>query len=103
MRASLLHSPAKIETNPLDFTDVPDPVPQGDQVLVRVGVCGVCRTDLHVVDGELPAPKVPIIPGHEIVGRIDRIGVGVEGIATARTARRGRRLHRRRRRIGGRR
>ncbi|MGH6856479.1 MAG: zinc-dependent alcohol dehydrogenase family protein, partial [Methylocella sp.] len=45
-----------------------------------VAACGVCRTDLHVVDGELPGPKVPIIPGHEIVGRIDAIGAGVEGL-----------------------
>jgi D-arabinose 1-dehydrogenase-like Zn-dependent alcohol dehydrogenase len=43
--------------------------------------CGVCRTDLHVVDGDLPDPKVPIIPGHEIVGRIDAIGAGVEGLS----------------------
>jgi propanol-preferring alcohol dehydrogenase len=48
---------------------------------VKVGACGVCRTDLHVVDGELPDPKVPITPGHEIVGRIDAIGVGVEGLS----------------------
>jgi propanol-preferring alcohol dehydrogenase len=48
---------------------------------VKVAACGVCRTDLHVVDGELPHPKVPIIPGHEIVGRIDAIGPGVEGLS----------------------
>jgi len=47
---------------------------------VKVAACGVCRTDLHVVDGELPDPRVPIIPGHEIVGRIDAIGSGVEGL-----------------------
>jgi propanol-preferring alcohol dehydrogenase len=47
---------------------------------VKVAACGVCRTDLHVVDGELPNPKVPIIPGHEIVGRIDAVGAGVEGL-----------------------
>jgi propanol-preferring alcohol dehydrogenase len=48
---------------------------------VKVAACGVCRTDLHVVDGELPDPKLPIIPGHEIVGRIDAIGSGVEGLS----------------------
>jgi propanol-preferring alcohol dehydrogenase len=51
------------------------------EIRVRVAACGVCRTDLHVVDGELPDPKVPIIPGHEIVGRIDAIGAGVEGLS----------------------
>jgi len=74
MKACLLHSPARVETNPLDFTDVPNPVPQGDQVLVRVAACGVCRTDLHVVEGELPPRKSPVIPGHQVVGRIEKAG-----------------------------
>jgi propanol-preferring alcohol dehydrogenase len=74
MKACLLHSPAPVETNPLDFTDVPDPLPEGDQVLVRVAACGVCRTDLHVVEGELPPRKSPVIPGHEVVGRIEKMG-----------------------------
>ncbi len=47
---------------------------------MKVAACGVCRTDLHVVDGELPDPKVPIIPGHEIVGRINAIGADVKGL-----------------------
>jgi len=72
MKACLLHSPARVETSPLEFTDVPDPVPQGDQVLVRVAACGVCRTDLHVVEGELPPRKSPVIPGHQVVGRIEK-------------------------------
>ena len=74
MKACLLHSAARVETNPLEFTDVPDPVPQGDQVLVRVAACGVCRTDLHVVEGELPPRKSPVIPGHQVVGRIEKAG-----------------------------
>jgi propanol-preferring alcohol dehydrogenase len=74
MKACLLHSPARVETNPLDFTDVPNPVPQGDHVLVRVAACGVCRTDLHVVEGELPPRKSPVIPGHQVVGRIEKAG-----------------------------
>jgi propanol-preferring alcohol dehydrogenase len=74
MKACLLHSPARVETNPLDFTDVPDPLPERDQVLVRVGACGVCRTDLHVVEGELPPRKLPVIPGHQVVGRIEKLG-----------------------------
>jgi propanol-preferring alcohol dehydrogenase len=62
---------------PLALVERPDPEPAEGEAPVRVAACGVCRTDLHVVDGELPNPKLPIIPGHEIVGRIDRIGRGV--------------------------
>ena len=65
---------------PLEWTELPTRQPGPNQVRVKVGACGVCRTDLHVVDGELPNPIVPIIPGHEIVGRIDAIGAGVEGL-----------------------
>ena len=65
---------------PLEWTERPDREPGPGQIRVKVSACGVCRTDLHVVDGELPHPITPIIPGHEIVGRIDRIGSGVEGL-----------------------
>src|SRR5262245_43234166 len=65
---------------PLALAELPDPEPAPGEVRVRVACCGVCRTDLHVVDGELPDPKLPIIPGHEIVGRIDRIGAGVDAL-----------------------
>jgi propanol-preferring alcohol dehydrogenase len=65
---------------PLEWTDLPDRLPGPGQIRVKVSACGVCRTDLHVVDGELPDPIVPIIPGHEIVGRIDAIGPDVEGL-----------------------
>ncbi len=54
------------------------PEPKADQVLVRVRACGVCRTDLHVVDGELPGPKLPLVPGHEVVGRVAALGRAVE-------------------------
>jgi propanol-preferring alcohol dehydrogenase len=64
----------------LEWTDLADRQPGPGQIRVKVGACGVCRTDLHVVDGELADPKVPIVPGHEIVGRIDVIGAGVEGL-----------------------
>jgi len=64
----------------LEWTELADPQPGPGEIRVKVSACGVCRTDLHVVDGELPDPKVPIIPGHEIVGRIDLIGNGVEGL-----------------------
>jgi propanol-preferring alcohol dehydrogenase len=66
--------------SPLLWTELPDRTPGPGQIRVTVGACGVCRTDLHVVDGELPNPVVPIIPGHEIVGRIDAIGPGVQGL-----------------------
>jgi propanol-preferring alcohol dehydrogenase len=62
------------------LADMPDPDPGGGQIRVRVAACGVCRTDLHVVDGDLPSPKLPLIPGHEIVGRIDKIGSGAVGL-----------------------
>jgi len=63
---------------PLVARRVPVPVPAAGQVLVRVAACGVCRTDLHVVDGELTEPKLPLIPGHEVVGRVVAVGSGVE-------------------------
>ena len=64
----------------LEWTELADPQPGSGEIRVKVAACGVCRTDLHVVDGELPDPKIPIIPGHEIVGRIDLLGAGVEGL-----------------------
>jgi propanol-preferring alcohol dehydrogenase len=64
----------------LEWTDLGDRQPGPGEIRVKVAACGVCRTDLHVVDGELPNPTVPIIPGHEIVGRIDAVGPGVEGL-----------------------
>jgi propanol-preferring alcohol dehydrogenase len=70
---------------PLEWTHLPDREPAPGEIRVKIGACGVCRTDLHVVDGELPDPQVPtqvpIIPGHEIVGRIEKIGTDVEGFA----------------------
>ncbi len=61
----------------LEWTEFPDRLPGPNEIRVAVTACGVCRTDLHVVDGELADPRLPIIPGHEIVGRIDAIGTGV--------------------------
>jgi propanol-preferring alcohol dehydrogenase len=66
--------------SPLDWTELPDRQPGPGEIRVKVGACGVCRTDLHVADGELPHPQLPIIPGHEIVGRIDALGAGVTGL-----------------------
>ncbi|MEC9347385.1 MAG: zinc-dependent alcohol dehydrogenase family protein [Pseudomonadota bacterium] len=73
MRAMLLDRPR----TPLRLAEVPDPEPGSGQIRVRISACGVCRTDLHVVDGDLTEPKLPIIPGHEIVGHVDRLGAGV--------------------------
>jgi len=72
MKACLLRAPAAIETNPLEYADVAMPQPKSGEVLVRVRACGVCRTDLHVVEGELPPRKSPVIPGHQVVGLIEK-------------------------------
>ena len=74
MRAMVLEKPRQ----PLVLREVPKPKPEGRQLLVRVSACAVCRTDLHIVDGELPDPKLPLIPGHQIVGRVEEIGTSVE-------------------------
>ena len=74
MRAMILDSPG----NPLRSAEVPEPEPAPEQVLLRVRACAVCRTDLHVVDGELPDPKLPLIPGHQIVGTVERVGGRVD-------------------------
>ena len=62
----------------LDLLELPAPKPAAGQLLVRVNACAVCRTDLHVVDGELPNPKLPLVPGHEIVGVVAEVGAGVD-------------------------
>jgi propanol-preferring alcohol dehydrogenase len=74
MRAMVLNRP-KV---PLELRDVPKPQPATGQLLVRVSTCAVCRTDLHIVDGELPDPKLPLILGHQIVGRVEQVGGEVE-------------------------
>jgi alcohol dehydrogenase, propanol-preferring len=74
MKACLLRLPARIEINPLVLTDVPTPQPASREVLVRVTYCAVCRTDLHVVEGELKPRKSPVIPGHQVVGTVEKLG-----------------------------
>lgn len=76
MHAMVLEAPG----HKLQWKEMNDPSPGPGEIRVKVTACGVCRTDLHVVDGELPHPKSPIIPGHEIVGRIDALGAGVDGL-----------------------
>jgi len=77
MRAMVFEGPGR----PLRLKELPDPAPGAGQVLVRVHACGVCRTDLHVVDGELPDPKLPLVPGHQIVGTVAALGEGVTGFS----------------------
>lgn len=77
MRAMVLDKPGQ----PLVLRDRPVPTPGPGEILVEVAACGVCRTDLHVVDGELTDPRLPIVPGHEIVGRISAMGPGVAGVS----------------------
>jgi alcohol dehydrogenase, propanol-preferring len=77
MRAMVLDKPGL----PLVMRERPVPAPGPGEILVDVAACGVCRTDLHVVDGELPHPKLPIVPGHEIVGRVSAVGPGVAGLS----------------------
>jgi propanol-preferring alcohol dehydrogenase len=74
MKACLLRVPARVETNPLQMMEVATPEFAEGEVLVRVRVCGVCRTDLHVIEGELPPRKSPVIPGHQVVGVVERQG-----------------------------
>jgi propanol-preferring alcohol dehydrogenase len=76
MKACLLLKPAPIETNPLAHVEVPTPQPAMGEALVRIRYCGVCRTDLHVIEGELPPRKSPVIPGHQVVGEVEGLGDG---------------------------
>jgi len=78
MRAWILEEQAKIEERPLKFVEVPTPHPQDDEVRIRTLVCGVCRTDIHIAEGDLPLKKSPVILGHEIVGIVDEVGENVE-------------------------
>jgi propanol-preferring alcohol dehydrogenase len=80
MKAMVLEHEGDVTTNPLQMRDLPLPEPGPGQVRVKVTVCGVCRTDLHVIEGELPPSTRPIVPGHEIVGIVDRVGQGVNQI-----------------------
>ena len=80
MKAWVLRSPASIDDRPLKFADVETPTPGDDEVLVQVHVCGVCRTDLHVVEGDLPSRLPSVIPGHQIVGEIVEAGANVKSV-----------------------
>ncbi|MBN2381223.1 zinc-dependent alcohol dehydrogenase family protein [candidate division WOR-3 bacterium] len=77
MKAMQLTDTAPVEEKPLKLVEMPVPEPGPGQARIKVSVCGVCHTDLHTVEGDLDLPQLPIIPGHEIVGRIDKVGDGV--------------------------
>jgi propanol-preferring alcohol dehydrogenase len=78
MRAMALHGIAPIESSPLRLVEWPDPEPGPGEVRLRVTCCAICRTDLHVIEGELPRQKLPIIPGHQVVGVVDQRGPGCQ-------------------------
>jgi propanol-preferring alcohol dehydrogenase len=82
MRAMLLHQPALYSSNasPLEIAEVPSPVAGNGELLIRVSVCAVCRTDLDVVEGRVKARRYPVIPGHQVIGRVAAVGAGVSGI-----------------------
>jgi alcohol dehydrogenase, propanol-preferring len=73
----LLQQPAPAEQAPLHLADLPDPTPAPNEVRVRIRTCGLCHTDLHTVEGDLSLPKLPLVPGHQIVGTIDTLGSAV--------------------------
>lgn len=78
MRGMVLKKIDKIENNPLKLSEIDVPVPSSDEVLIRVSYCGICHTDLHVIEGELPPKKLPLIPGHQIVGVVEETGENVK-------------------------
>lgn len=81
MKAWLLHKPAPVAERPLAFSEVPTPVPSDNEVLLRIHACGICRTDLHVIEGDLPERRSPLIPGHQIVGQVTARGKRVKDFA----------------------
>jgi len=82
MKALRLHAPAPVDESPLIESEVDDPEPADDEIRVRVAACGICRTDLHVVEGELAARRSPLIPGHQVVGTVDRLGAAARRFST---------------------
>jgi len=74
MRAQVLAGPAPIADRPLRLEERPEPEPGPDEVRVRVHACGCCRTDLHVCEGDLDLPQLPVVPGHQVVGVVDALG-----------------------------
>jgi propanol-preferring alcohol dehydrogenase len=76
MKSMLLESTGLIESSPLKLRNVPIPSPKSNEVRIKIHCCAICRTDLHVIEGDLPQRKMPIIPGHQAIGRVDQLGTG---------------------------
>lgn len=74
MRALILKQPQTIDHNPLELVELPAPLPAENEIQIKVRACGLCHTDLHIIEGELPLPRLPIIPGHQIVGIVTKLG-----------------------------
>ncbi|MFQ5876195.1 MAG: zinc-dependent alcohol dehydrogenase family protein [Acidobacteriota bacterium] len=74
MRAMVLRRPAAVEQGPLELAERPVPAPGEGDVLIRVRACGACHTDLHIAEGEVPAPRLPIVPGHQVIGLVEKAG-----------------------------
>jgi alcohol dehydrogenase, propanol-preferring len=77
MRALVLTKPAQVEESPLHLQKIPAPTPSANEVRIQIRCCGVCHTDLHIVEGDLQLPRLPLVPGHQIVGIVDALGSGV--------------------------
>lgn len=84
MKAMLLEKAAAVDKGPLKMVELPEPEPGPGQVRIKISVCGVCHTDLHIVEGDLVLPRVPLVPGHEIIGVVDKLGEGVRKDITGR-------------------
>src|SRR5512135_130484 len=82
MKGMVLYAPRAVSENPLQLEEVATPSPGAHQIRIAVRVCGVCHTDLHTVEGEIALPKLPVIPGHQIVGVVDAVGEGVLSFRT---------------------
>lgn len=74
MQAMILRSPRPVEENPLEITDLPLPEPGLEEIRLRVRTCGICHTDLHTVEGDIPLPRLPVVPGHQVVGVVEAVG-----------------------------
>src|SRR2546426_5583123 len=74
MRAWVLEKPGPVGERPLEWVDMPVPEVGEHDLLTRVSVCGVCHTDLHIVEGDIELPKLPVVPGHQVVGRVEKAG-----------------------------
>ena len=82
MKAMLLEFPGPVANSPLKLAELPPPVPGPGQIVIRVSHCGICHTDLHTVEGELPLERLPLIPGHQVVGQVADLGPGVTRFKT---------------------